>query len=297
MLRRGFLLGAAGIAVAGCARVQPTLVTESPVAPTQAVGPLRIGSDRTPAGVMLAQLLAEALLAGSRAASVADVGDDWQASLADGSLAATPAYAATIWAQLSSAEDPPAPESMLTEVAGLVAPEVSTLAATGVDGGLVWLVTERTAKAGITSLDRIAGWSKGKVAAIPALAAARADGVPGIRGLYHGAFRLARLEDPAQRAAQLVGGQVALAAFRRTDYTGATHLVALEDPDVLGVADPLVVLLDAAMAEADPEAVLAMHGVTEILTTRMLIDLQARVAAGAVARDVARQWLVVNGLA
>ncbi len=296
MDRRGLLIAAGALLAAGCARVSPVAV-DTP-SPTASTAPLLVGADGTPAGALVAQLVCLALVAKGRPSTVTPAGTDWQAALGDGSLAAYPAFGATLWAQLSDDSEPPAGvDALLTDVASLVAPEVSTLAASGVDGGLVWLVTARTAKAGITSLDRIAGWSKGKVAAIPSVAAVRSDGVPGIKGVYGGAFKVATLDDPAQRAAGLASGQVAMAAFRRTEYTGTTDLVALEDPDQLAVTDPLVVLLDSALGDADPEAVLAISELTRILTTGALVDLQAKVAGGATERDAADQWLATNGLA
>ncbi len=296
MDRRGLLLAAGALLAAGCARVSP-LAVPSP-SPTVRARPLAVGDDGTPAGALVAELVCRALLAKGRSASVTATGADWQAALGDGSLAAYPAYGATLWAQLSDADEPPAGvDELLTDVASLVAPEVSMLAASGVDGGLVWLVTGRTARAGITGLDRIAAWSKGKVAAVPALAASRSDGVPGIEGVYRAAFRLATVEDPAQRAAQLVSGKVSLAAFRRTEYTGQANLVALADPDRFAVTDPLVVLLDSALGEAEPEAVLAISGVTDLLTTEALVELQSRVVDGSSVGDVAGEWLSTNGLA
>lgn len=296
MDRRGLLLATGALLAAGCARVSPMAVP-SPT-PTASAEPLLVGDDGTPAGAVLAQLICQALVAKGRSATVTAAGADWQAALGDGSLAAYPAYGATLWGELSAADEPPAGVGeLLTDVASLVAPEVSMLAASGVDGGLVWLVTDRTARTGITGLDRIAAWSKGKVAAVPAVAASRPDGVPGIKGVYRAAFRLATVEDPAQRADQLVSGKVALAAFRRTEYTGVAGLVALSDPDRFAVTDPLVVLLDGALGDADPEAVLAISGVTDGLTTAALVELQSRVADGTAVADVAGEWLSTNGLA
>jgi glycine betaine/choline ABC-type transport system substrate-binding protein len=296
MDRRGFLIGTGAVLVTGCARVvPPDLAAATPAASAAA---LTIGSDGTPPGVLLAELLTQALTAKGRAATVVAAGDDWQAALADASLTAVPGYAATLWAELSDTEDSPAGvEDLLSNVAGFLAPEVSMLPAPAVDGGLVWDVTQQTAASGITSLDRIAGWSKGKVVAIPPLADSRSDGIPGITGVYHAAFTSASLADASQRASRLASGQVAVAAFRRTEYTGVTSLVTLEDPDEIGLADPLVVLLGSALAEADPDAVLAMDAVTGLLTTDILIGLQAKMAAGSVAADVAGQWLTASGLA
>lgn len=295
MDRRGFLLGTGLVLVTGCARVAPS--DPGTAVPSPSAASLVIGSDGTPSGVLLAELLCVALRAKGRGSSVALVGEDWQASLGDGSLTAAPAYAGTLWSQLSDDTEPPTgAEALLSDVAGLVAPEVSMLAAAGVDGGLEWLVTPGTAKAGITSLDRIGAWSKGKVVGVPPVATSRADGIPGLTGIYHATFTTESVADPGQRAAQLASGKLALAGFRRTEYTGVPGLVTLEDPDELGTADPLVVLLGAALGDTDPDAVLAMNGVAAILTTDMLLGLQGEIAGGAATTEVAGRWLAANGL-
>jgi len=296
MDRRGFLLGTGLVLVAGCARVAPTEPGAAPPSPSAAS--LAIGSDGSPSGALLAELLCLAVRAKGSTATVALAGADWQASLDDGSLTALPAYATTLWSLLSDDTEPPAGvDAVLSDVAGLLAPEVSMLAAAKVDGGLEWLVTPGTAKGGITSLDRIGAWSKGRVVGVPPVAASRADGIPGITEVYHATFTTASIANPGQRAAQLASGKVALAAFRRTEYTGLPGLVALADPDQLQIADPLVVLLGAAFADADPDAVLAMNGVATILSTDMLLGLQGEVAGGAAVTDVAGRWLKANGLA
>lgn len=297
MDRRGFLLGAGALLATGCARVQPAAMSGPPQPTPTAASALVIGSDGTPAGTMLSETLVQALLASGREASATPVGADWQAALGDGSLAALPAYAGTLWADLSDDDEPPVAGRLVSEAASLVAPEVSMLAASAVDGGLVWLVTRRTAKAGITGLDRLAKWSKGKTAAVPALALSRADGVPGLKAAYGADFDVTEVEDAIARAAQLVDGQVDVAAFRRTEYTAASGLVALSDPDELGTADPVVFLLHAELADAEPEAVLIMESVAELLNTDRLLDLQAKVVRGEPADAVAKAWLRQNGLA
>lgn len=298
MDRRAFLLGAGVVALAGCARVPPPgLRPSASPSPTPTTAPLAVGDDGTPAGALLAHLFAQAMLATGRAASVAASGDDWQAALGDGTLAAFPAYARTLWATLSSDAEPPTAEQVVTDVAELVAPEVSMLAVPKVDGGLVWLVTRQTADSGIASLDRIGPWSKGKVAAVPSLAIPRGDGIPGVRAVYQASFTAAEVEDPRERASQLGSGEAALAVFRRTEYTGSTGLVALSDPDQFAVADPLVILLHAGLADTEPEAVLALDGVAKALTNDTLLDLQAKVAAGTGLPVVAKAWLTEQGLA
>ncbi len=296
MDRRGFLLGAGALALAGCARVPPAGVSGR-ATPSSGPAPLAVGSDGTLAGVLLAHLVAQALVTGGREAAVTAAEADWLASLGDGSLAAVPDYAATLWAELSDADEPPAARAVVTDVATLVAPEVSALAAEAVDGSLVWLVTPATAKAGITSLNRLTGWADGKAAAVPDLALSRADGVPGLKAVYGADLVPRTVADPAERAALVAGGTAAIGAFRRTEYTGVAGLVALDDPDQLGAPDPLVLLLHAGLADSEPDAVLALDELARALRTETLLDLQAKVAGGARPAEVARAWLGEAGVA
>lgn len=256
-----------------------------------------MGSDGTPAGSMLAQLMAGALMAKGRNASVVASGTDWQAELSHGGLAAVPGFASTLWATLSERDEAPAADELLAELAKLVDPEIGVLAEPELDGGLVWLVTSATAATGITSLSRIGSWSKGKRAAIPALAASRGDGVPGLRTVYGARFSVDEVEDPVARAALLTGGKAALAAFRKTEYTGASGLVALVDPDELAVTDPGVILVNSALGEAEPEHVLALDAVAKVITIDALLDLQAQVVAGGTPSAVAMAWLQQQGIA
>lgn len=297
MDRRGFLLAASAVVAAGCARVPPPGVAASSPSTVQAAAPQPFGSDGTRAGDMVTQLLASAVAAKGGSAAAVRAGTDWQASLAHGDLVALPGFAATLWAGLATQQEAPADDALLSDLATLLAPDVGVLAVPGVDGGLVWLVTAETAGKGITSLARLSGWSTGKQAAIPALAKSRSDGVPGLRTVYGAGFDYVVVEDPVERASRLAAGQVAAAAFRSTDYTGATGLVALVDTEKIRLADPAVVLLNSGFTEAAPELALDLAAVAEVLTTDALVELQARVVAGGQAAEVAHSWLVEQKLA
>lgn len=294
--RRGFLLGATALIAAGCARVPPPEVSGTASA-TPSAPPLAIGSDGSAAGLLLAELLAGAVAAKGRAAGTGPAGPDWQASLGHGDLAALPGFGTTLWTELSQGREAPAAEDLLSELAGLLEPEVGLLAVPGVDAGLVWLVTEETATAGIASLTRLRGWSKGRRAAVPGPVRSRADGVPGLEAVYGAQFSYDVVDDPVQRASRLVDGQAAVAAFRRTEYLGASGLVALVDPDRLSAPEPGVVLVAGALSDAEPDTVLAMDAVAQAVTTDALVDLQARVAGGGTSSEVAGEWLREQGLA
>lgn len=295
--RRGFLLGATALLAAGCARVPPPGLAPTPGPTTTADPPLGIGRDGTRAGAVFTRVLVETLMAKGRNASTVLAGDDWRAALGHGDLAAMPGHAATVWASLSRGAGQPGASSLLGELAGLLAPEVSLLEVPGVDGRLVWVVTTATAETGVTSLGRIAAWSRGKVAAVPPLAVSRGDGVPGLKAVYGARFDVAKVEDPFERASRLRTGAAEIAAFRRTEYTGVSGLVTLADPEKLAIADPGVVLLGTAFTEAEPDRVLELNAAAQALTTEALVELQARVAAGGNEADMAKEWLRSQGLA
>ncbi len=296
MDRRGFLLGATALLAAGCARVPPPGASGSAASSSSTATPLAIGQDGTPAGAMLAQLILGALTAKGLQASVTDQGKGWQAALGHGDLSLLPAYAGTLWSSLSKSDEPPAAKKLLGEVAGLLAPDVSVLPMPDIDGSLVWRVTTETAADGITSLARIRDWSLGRVAVVPKLAVSRGDGIPGLKTVYGAQFDVLKVEDPVQRATLLTNGNAAIAVFRQTEYTGASGLVDLVDVEKLTLSDPGVVLLNTALTDAEPDHVLAVDAVAQAITTDMLLDLLAQVAAGGTVPDVAARWLKDQGL-
>ena len=290
-------MAASALLAGGCARVPPPVQAGRAGGPTpSARGPLLIGTEDAPPVALMAQLLVRSLAAKGRAAGTDLFGDAWQAALGTGESAAKPAYAGTLWASLGSGGDAPASADLAGVVAELLSPEVSVVSAAGVDGSLVWAVTEETAAKGITTLDQIAAWSKGKVAAVPELAVSRADGLPGLKSAYGATFSIAKIDDPRQRAAALTTGGAAIAAFRRSDFSG-TGLSELADTNGIELPDPAVILVSSRLVEAEPDVVLAMQALAAKLSTAALVDFQAKVAGGASADSVLDAWLKSEGLA
>jgi len=296
MHRRGFLLAASALLAAGCARVPPPVDAgrarvETPARP----GPLVIGTEDGPPVALMAQLLVRSLAGKGLDARTELFGDAWQAALDAGESAAKPAFAGTVWAGLESGGDAPAAADLAGVVAELLTPDISVVSAPGVDGSLMWAVTEATAAKGITTLDQIAAWSKGKVAAVPELAVSRADGLPGLKSAYGATFTVTRSDNPRERAAALTTGRAAIAAFRRSDYSG-TGLYELADTNRIELADPAVLLVSSRLVEAEPDVVLAMQALAAKLSTTALLDLQAKVGGGASADGVLDAWLKSEGL-
>lgn len=297
MERRGFLLAATTLLAAGCARVPPPAVAGA-AGPgrTAAPGRLLIGAESSSTVALMAQLLVRSLAARERAAGTEDFGEAWQAALGAGESAAKPAYAGTLWAGLTGGGDAPAAADLAGEVAGLLSPEVSVVSAAGVDGSLVWVVTESTAHTGITTLDTIAQWSRGKVAAVPELAVSRADGLPGLKAAYGAGFTVSKTESPRERAVALTTGRAAIAAFRRSEYSG-TGLFELADTNKIELPDPAVILVSSKLVDSEPDTVLAMQALAAKLTTGPLLDFQAKLAGGASADAILDAWLKSEGLA
>lgn len=289
-------MAASALLAAGCARVPPPELSGAGAATPAELGPLLIGTEDSPPTALMAQLLVRALAAKGRTARTDVFGDAWQAALGAGESAAKPAYAGTLWASLGTGGDTPAAADLAGEVAALVSPEVSILSAGGVDGSLMWVVTESTSVAGITTLDQISKWSKGRVAAVPEFAVSRADGLPGLRSAYGASFTVARTESPRERAAALTTGRAAIAAFRRSEYCG-TGLYELADTNKIELADPAVILVSSQLVDTEPDQVLAMEALAAKLTTSPLLDFQAKVAGGASAPDILDAWLKAVGLA
>ena len=259
-------------------------------------GQLLIGTENAASVALMAQLLVRSLAAKQRTAGTEAFGEAWQAALGAGEAAAKPAYAGTLWASLGGGGDAPAAADLAGEVADLLAPEVSVVSAAGVDGSLMWVVTEATARTGITTLDTIAQWSRGKVAAVPELAVSRADGLPGLKTAYGAGFTVSKTESPRERAAALTTGRAAIAAFRRSEYSG-TGLFELADTNKIELPDPAVILVSSKLVDAEPDVVLAMQALAAKLSTGPLLEFQAKLAGGASADAVLDAWLKAEGLA
>ncbi len=281
--RRAFLIGAGALVLTGCAQVKPG----DGAAPSANSTPsaVQIGVDSTKVGSVIGDLLGGAV--GRAKAQPLDT--DWLSILGGGSLAAAVVYGGTVWAELSPSDDPPA--DLVKELAGLVDPEVKVMNPGKADGSMVWMAA---ASAGIKSMDGIAAWSKGKLAAIPEFANSRADGLPGINTIYGANFTAVVENDPIARAQLVTSGKAGVGVFRATEDLSGAQLVTLSDPDKMIAADPLVLLVNSAFAQNDPDTVLKLNAVITKLTNVDLISLQQQVAHGRT--DAVANWLRSNGL-
>jgi hypothetical protein len=284
--RRGFLLGATALVLAGCARVQPDDGAQQTASPTPS-GPI-VGVDTTAVGTVIGALLTGSL---NLAATTQPLGADWTTPLGKGAWSAAVVYSATPWSELSDSED--TPSEVLSELAGLVAPDISVLNPGVSDGALVWMVPTT---AGVTSLDGLAAWSAGKVAVVPAFALERADGLPGLNAIYQTTFTSVTEDDPIARARAVASGQAAIGAFRRTEYFGDASLLELADPEKMSGPDVVTLLVNSTFANDHADLADQFMKVIQSLTTADLVALQKQVVAGSQLADVAHAWLVAEGV-
>jgi hypothetical protein len=250
-----------------------------------------VAVEPTATGALLGALLVGAAAKLGTPATARPLASGVATALQNGTVVAAPVWASTLWAELSDDEE--LPEDVLGELAGLLEPSVSVLSPGLVDGGLVWMAA---ASSGQKSLEDLAEWSKGKAAAVPAMAIERSDGLGALNAIYRTNFHALTLDDPVARAAAVSSGQAAVGVFRRTEYLGGAALVELIDPDQMCTADQLVLLASAAFAEASPKQVLAMNTVVQTLGTDQVVALAGQVAQGVAVADVAHSWLASHQL-
>lgn len=287
MDRRAFLIGAGALVLTGCAQTRPTAPVSAVPSETAAPSPIVIGVDTTMVGTVLGQLLAGTAGPG---ASAQIMGADWFAILGGGTLVAAAVYGLTAWNELSESEDPT--DNLVQDLADLVDPEITVMNPGQADGGLVWMTS---AQSGVGTLENLAAWSHGKSAAIPSWGNERADGLLGLNAIYGTTFTASVQDDPIARATLVASGQAGVGAFRRTEYLGDVDLVELTDPDQMTSADPVLLLVNSAFVDSDPQSVLKLTGVVDKLTTDDLVTIQRQIAQGST--RAAQSWLTANGLA
>lgn len=295
MDRRGFLtavgiggLGVAGAALAGCARVSPVPPTPSPVAS------LTIGTDGTAPGDTLSAILVAALAAKQQPATVAPQPVDTAvAAVAEGSPSIMSLFGWTALQTRLAEEEPPALEDLITTLATAVAPEVSVLRATQLDGAVRWATTAKLGASGLTSLSQVRTKLKGGVLATPSWGLSNTAGVPALLAAYGVSLPTREIEDAAARRAALEDGSVQLALFRRTDSIELDGLQLLADPIGIETPDPLVVIVSATLAEQHPRALLALGAVMAALTQEAFDDVRGKLASDP---EAAPAWVRAAGL-
>ncbi|MGB7961647.1 MAG: hypothetical protein WCF12_01620 [Propionicimonas sp.] len=295
MDRRGFLtavgiggLGVAGVALAGCARVSPV------TPPPSSVASLAIGTDGTAPGDALSAILLAALAAKQQPATVArQPVDTAVAAVAEGSPAIMGLFGWTALQTRLAEEEPPALEDLITTLATAVAPDVSVLRATQLDGAVLWATTPEVAASGVKSLSQVRSKLKGGALATPSWGLTNTAGVPALLAAYGVSLPTRQIEDAAARRAALDDGSVQLALFRRTDSIELDGLQVLADPIGIEAPDPLVVIVGATLAEQHPRALLALGDAMAALSQEAFSDLRRKLAADP---QAAAAWVSSAGL-
>ena len=289
MDRRQFLAGLSLAALAGCARVAPGATPTAVV--SSATGSLGVGTDGTAVGDVMSALFVTALGAHRVAASPLKAPgalDQVVPAMVSGRVQVLPVFAASLLAALAPGDEPPAPDEVATSLATLLDPQVVVLRAVGVDGRLSYVTAPGS---GLASLSDLRARTRKATLIGPEWLATAPDGPAGLKTVYGADFaRVEAVADVRERLDRLRAGSALVGVFRAPEVPPASGLTVLADPELLVTSDPQVVLVTPEVAGSD-EAVLAIDGVQELLTTDVLASLAGRVVAGASADEVAKGWL------
>lgn len=254
---------------------------------------IEIGSDGSPTSELIATLYVAALQAKDEPATVVDVEPGTETlALADNSPMAMPVFAGTLLQEASTDTPPTDAATTISDLADQVAPEVSLLQTSHLDGALGWVATPES---GLTSLTQLAGLPAGTTVVAPGFAMTIPSGVPALRAAYDAQLTVDQIDDPSQREAAVSGGQAAAGLFRRIDLE-ISGLVHLDDPVGVAAPDPLVAAVSAEFAEQRPDAVLVLDAVQAQLTDESYVELAAAAAADGLEPAVSA-WLQARGLA
>lgn len=302
MDRRAFLGVAGGLlALSACAKTPPPNIVVEPT-PTPTPTPkvkLSFYSGTTPIEQAVRGVLAQATTNAGYDPALKDINpadvngllldlDEDKAGVAVG-------FATTLWQLLASGSEPPAPDDLLPTLAGLVQGSATMLSTTPLDGKIVWAVSDSSS---LTSLSGLKKWSKEvkQEVAVPTFVGSRTDGIPALAVIYEANIEAAYDDDPIHRRELLDTGEVEVAAFRACDFSELLGLRILEDPTGVGVSDPLVVLMNPALPDEHPEAVLAFTAALKAITEENFADVENDIAIGRDSAQTAADWLIAQGV-
>lgn len=278
------------VTLAGCGLVSPL----EPDDPAEPLPVIEIGAVQTATSELLAELYVAALQAKNEPAVVVQVVPGTETlALADNSPMAMPLFAATVLQEYTNEPLPTDSADTIVRLATAVAPEIGVLETSKLDGALVWAATPES---GLTSLTQLAELSSSSTLAAPSFAMTMSSGVPALQVAYGAALTVDQADDPGERAAALVSGEVVAALFRRTEVTDLDGLVELDDPIQVLTPDPLVVAVSSQFAEQRPDAVLVLEAVQTALDEDAYAELVAAAAADGLEPAIA-DWLKARRLA
>jgi hypothetical protein len=301
MDRRAFLGVAGGlVALSACAKTPPPNVVEPTPTPTPTPKvKLSFYSGSTPVEKAVRGVLAQATTDAGYDPSVDDIQtadvNGMLLDLSDDPAGISLGFATSLLNSLASGQEAPAADELLPTLAALVAGSATILSTTPLDGKIVWAVP---ASSELTSLADLKKWSakETKNVSVPTFVGSRPDGIPSLAVVYGANIEAQYADDPLDRRRRLNAGEVELAAFRACDFSELDGLRILEDPTGVTATDPMVVLLNPALPDAHPEAVLAFTAALKEITPENFASVEADVAAGKDAATVASDWLNAEGL-
>jgi hypothetical protein len=199
-------------------------------------------------------------------------------------------FANTLLQDLQSGQKLNSPGELLNELASEIQESAVVLAASPLDGKIVWAVNPASKLKSLADLQK---WSadQTKQVAVPTFVGPRLDGIPSLAVVYNAKIEAKFIDDPLARQEALTTGAVELAGFRACDFSELEGLRLLDDPTGISQPDPMVLLLNPGLPDAQPEAVLAFTDVWKAITPQNFAALETQFAAGADPIPAAKQWL------
>ena len=278
-----------------------TAASSSSALPTSP-GSVTIGSAAFPENELLADIYGDAMSAkGVTVTKKLDIGERgvYIAALKDGSIGAVPEYSGSILTYFDTSNTAKSPTAVYTALQRAAAQQGFTVTkyAAAQDSDTI-TVTQRTASKyhlrTIGDLKPVAGQL---TLGAPAQFKTRADGVPALKSVYGVVFgRFTPLGTSGTVTVNaLKNGSIDAADIFSTDPSIVkNHFVSLKDTKNMFAAQNVVPLFSRKVLTQPMKD--ACDAVSAQLTTTQLAQLVAKVAGGASADTVARNWLKQHNL-
>ncbi|MBM9468199.1 ABC transporter substrate-binding protein [Nakamurella leprariae] len=268
----------------------------------ESTGSVVIGSANFPESALIANIYAEALRAkGVEVTTNLNIGNRevYIRALQDGSIDLIPEYSGTLLQYFDQAATAVSSEDVYTALEGALPDTLTVLEQSAAEDKDSITVTRATAEQyDLTTIADLAPVAGQLVLGGPPEFQTRPTGVPGLEskyGVVFGEFRALDTAGPLTLNA-LISDQVQAANLFTTDPAIKTNdLVSLEDPEFLFAAQNVLPLITES--KVTPAIEEALNGVSEKLTTEVLIDLLTQVTVDQQdSAEVATTWVDEQGL-
>ena len=267
-----------------------------------APGSVKIGSAAFPENELLADIYGDAMAArGVKVTKQLNIGERgvYISALKDGSIGAVPEYTGSIVAYLNKNTTTKTPDEVYAELQSLAASNGFAVAkyASAQDSDTITVTKSTADKYKLKSIADLSSVAKNLTFGGPAQFKTRADGIPALKSVYGVTFGRFTVTDPAGSvtANALKNGSIDAADIFSTDPTIVKNgFVSLQDPKSMFAAQNIVPLFSKKVL-TQPMAD-ACNAVSAKLDTKTLAGLVAKVAGGADADKVAKEWLSSAGL-